>query len=394
MGDNKVLTDKGFVHKTYNDLLNVQIDRAKELFGADIDTSEVTPLGKFMRLAIYDIADVYEALEIAYYARFPNTASGQSLDKLMPFAGISRNPATFARHKITLTGTKGFTVEAGFLVGTQSGICFYVTDETILDSVTGTADAVAECTVRGEAGNVIVGEITDIVNPSADVLSVTHISVVSLGEKAESDYELRRRFSSSVSGAGSATSDSIIGAIMRIQGVSGVLIDENDTDETSASGVPRRSFETLVLGNKDLKQQIADTIFSKKPLGIKTYGKEQVEVIDKGGFSHVIKFSWTSEITVYIKIKIQVNTFFESTGVEQIKGNIYRYLESLSNGQSVILTSLYGHIYSVSGVTDVQVLSMSTDGEVYSTDDILCKINEVAVLSMENIFVEVCRNGV
>lgn len=43
------LTDNGFVRRTYDDILNAKIQRAKELFGEDIDTSDLTPLGKIGR---------------------------------------------------------------------------------------------------------------------------------------------------------------------------------------------------------------------------------------------------------------------------------------------------------------------------------------------------------
>ena len=39
------LTELGFERPTYDDLLEAQIARAKELFGEDIDTNETTPLG-------------------------------------------------------------------------------------------------------------------------------------------------------------------------------------------------------------------------------------------------------------------------------------------------------------------------------------------------------------
>lgn len=388
----KSLTDKGFVRPTYADLLKRQIDRAKELFGADIDTGELTPLGKFIRLSVYDLAQAYEELEVTYFARFPNTSSGQSLDRLMPFAGITRNPATPSRQKVTLTGTPDFTIKAGFLVGTQGGINFYLFDETTLNAE-GKASAVVECTQRGEVGNVPAGAITEIVNPSVDVLAVEHTDLFSLGEKTESDYALRLRFMNAVSGSGSATLDSIRGALMRVQGVKGVLIDENDTDETNANGVPRRSFETFVLAPHELAQDIADAIFSKKPVGIKTHGSNGVEVVDKGGFSHTVRFSWTNEIMIYLNVKVRVNNFFESTGSKQILNNITQYIASLLNGQTVVLTSIYGHIYSVSGVMQVTELLMSSDGGVtFSSDDVSCDFDEIPRLPIENITLEVTRN--
>ena len=86
-----VLTEKGFKRPTYDDLLATQITRAKELFGEDIDTSGQSVLGKFLRINVADLAECYELLEDIYYARFPGSARGQSLDRLCTFAGVVRD---------------------------------------------------------------------------------------------------------------------------------------------------------------------------------------------------------------------------------------------------------------------------------------------------------------
>ena len=106
------LTELGFERPTYDELLQKQIERAKLLFGDDIDTGETTPFGKYIRINVADFADLYELAEKVYYARFPNAATGVSLDRLCPFVGISRNPATYARHKIRFHGTAVLTSNA------------------------------------------------------------------------------------------------------------------------------------------------------------------------------------------------------------------------------------------------------------------------------------------
>ena len=58
-----VLSNIGFKRPTYAEILDAQIARAKTLFGDDIETSELTILGKYIRLNVYDIAKLYEELE-------------------------------------------------------------------------------------------------------------------------------------------------------------------------------------------------------------------------------------------------------------------------------------------------------------------------------------------
>lgn len=382
------LTDLGFERPTYDDLLEAQIDRAKELFGEDIDTNESTPLGKYIRLNVADIADCYEILEGIYYARFPHSATGTSLDRLCPFAGISRNQATYATHKVVFHGTAGEYVPEGFEVSNTDGTLIFHTYDAIQIGEDGTVEAEVECEEAGAIGNVGTGKIDTIVSPDANVESVTHVGIVEYGEEIESDVALRARFDESIAGAGSGTAASISGAISRVPLVDGVTVVENDSD-VEVNGIPAHSFECFVLAPESQDSLIAEAIFNKKPLGIKAHGDVEVEVLDAGGTAHVVKFSRTIQVDIYVKIAINVNNFFESDGVQQIKDNVAAYINMHKNGEDIFLSSLYNHIYKATGIVNVSSLTIGTDGSSYSVHDISIADAEVARIKTENIEVVV-----
>jgi len=382
------ITELGFERPNYDDLLEAQIDRAKELFGEDIDTTDSTALGKYIRLNVTDLAECYEILEDIYFARFPNTARGVSLDRLLPFAGIARNQATCAAHNITFTGTAGEYVPEGFEVSANDGNLIFHTYEALQIGTSGTVDGVVYCEEAGTIGNVETGKIDGIVNPDANVESITHKGIASYGEDIESDTALRARFNESISGAGSGTAASISGAIARVELVDGVTVVENDTDET-VSGIPPHSFECFVLAPESQDTLIAEAIFNKKPLGIKAHGDVGVEVVDSGGNKHTVYFSRTIKVNIYIKITVNVNTKFEADGAAQIQESIANYINTLKNGEDVYLASLFNCIYKATGVVNVPSLTMGTNGTTYSTDNIAISDDSVARISTENIKVVV-----
>ena len=378
------LTDLGFERPTYDDILEAQISRAKELFGEDIETDDTTPLGKYIRLNCTDLAECYEILEQVYYARFPHTASGTSLDRLCPFAGISRNQATCATHYVTFSGTAGEYVPAGFEVSTENGEITFHTYDALPISDSGTVTGIVECSEAGTVGNVVTGKIDTIVNPDANVESITHVGIAESGKDEETDTELRQRFDMSISGAGSGTATAISGAISRVEMVDGVTVIENDTDST-VDGMPPHSFECFVLAPESQDTLVAEAIFEKKPLGIKSHGDVSVDVLDTYGNTHTIKFSRTGKIDIYIKATITTNTQFESDGVEQIKTNIASYVNGLKNGDDVYLSSLYSYIYKANGIVNVSSLEMSTGGTYYSTDNVEVSSENVARIDTANI---------
>lgn len=364
------LTELGFKRRTFAEILAAKEQKARELFGEDIDTSELTPLGKFLRINAYDQAITEEEAENIYYSIFPSTATGQSLDRLCWLVGITRNQATPAEYTVKVTGTEGTEVPVGFLVGTDSDLTYF-NDEAKTIGSDGTVNITVLCTESGEIGNVTPTDINTIVNPVANISSVVGVEQTEVGAESESDYSLRARFEEAKEGMGSCNEIAIKSALMRVPTVSSVSIAINDTDETDSGNRPPRSFECYISGGEDYHAQIAETIFDKKPIAIKTYGTVSQTVTDDGGYTHTIKFSHTTDIDVYLKIAIKTTTSFsDDTGKEDIRNNIRNYVNSVGVGKPVILSQLYGLIHEVNGVQEVTAISQSTNGTTWSASNI------------------------
>lgn len=382
------LDNTGFHRPTFEEILTNKINRAKELFGNDIDTSELTPLGKFIRISAYDMEEVWETAEGVYYARFPNTAQGVSLDRLLPFAGITRKTATQAHHKVKITGQADFAIPNGSIFGTVDGMTFYLVNDVVLNS-DGVGEGTVACTVAGTVGNVPLGSINELVNPIAGVETVQHTDILSLGENEETDIALRVRFQKAISGAGFSTLESLIGAILRINGVKSCYIAENDTSNEDSFGRPPHSFECYVYAGDELNTQIAETIFQKKPIGITAHGETTVQLTTLDGRTQDVKFTKVKEVPIHIKVTIKKNEDFELTGAEDVKTAVMGYILSLASGNDVIINSLYGKIFSVPGVKDVSYLALSTDGELYKSENVTINNAQVAITSADKITVEV-----
>ena len=315
------LTAAGFERRTYDEIVQDKITMAQNLFGADINTEENTPLGKFIRINAYDEALISEDMELVYYSIFPNTASGVSLDRLCTFIGISRNPATAARYKVTVSGTAGEIIPMEFLVGTESGIEYHNVNDVEIGS-DGKAELLVDCTELGDIGNVAASDISQIVNPVTGVDSIDSVELVSTGSEEESDYNLRKRFEMSRDGLGSTNAPSVINSILRVPTVTSVGIVENATDSTDSDGRPPHSFQCYVNGGNDYHKQIAESILERKPLGIQTYGDVSETVTDSAGTTHTIKFSHSQTLNIYVKASIKTNASFENTGISDIKSKI------------------------------------------------------------------------
>lgn len=383
------LTELGYTRRTYNEILNEAIQRAKSVFGEDIDTSDLTPLGKFIRLFVYDMAVAEEEIEAVYYSSKPNTARGQSLDRLLPFGGITRNPATAARFLVEFQGTAGHTIPVGFLVGASAGQTYYTVQDVAI-SEEGTCEADVVCTEVGTIGNVSPGAITVIVNPDANVLSVLGKSCLALATNEESDTALRARLKAAMQGSGSCNENSLRSSLLRIPTVLFAAVVANDEDVTDSDGRPPHSFECYVRGGDQYEREIAETIFSKKPIGIKTTGSKSVKIVDASGTEQTIKYSPTRNVEITVRASIKVTNTFPEDGSDQIKTAVANYINGLGIGKSLILSSIYGHIYGVAGVAEVTSLELSTDdGDTFSAANVPVSQFELAVCVGTDLTVEV-----
>lgn len=379
------ITDKGFVRPSYDEILQAQVNRAKVLLGDDIDTSEESVLGKFIRINVFDLNICYETLEDLYYSSFPNTARGQSLDRLGPFAAVSRNQATQARIEVKIKGTVGESVPSAFLLKSDK-TSFYVVNDYTIDS-NGEVVVVANCVDDGEIGNLSTGERLDIQNPRMGIDSAEFIRIVQKGEELESDKDFRIRFSNSLAGAGSSTESAIKGAIYRVPLVDGVSVIDNNSD--TASSIPPHSFACYVLAPESQYDEIAKAIFDKKPLGIQCIGDIERTVYDAWGKPHTVKFFATSKAELKISIQIKTNQYFESSGISQIKDNIANFINNLANGSDVYYTSVFGYIHNVTGVVSVVDLKICKIGQNPGNSDIAIGEQEIARIDVSNISVEV-----
>ena len=379
------ITDKGFVRPSYDEILQAQINRAKVLLGDDIDTSEESVLGKFIRINVFDLNICYETLEDLYYSSFPNTARGQSLDRLGPFAAVSRNQATQARIEVKIKGTVGESVPSAFLLKSDK-TSFYIVNDYTIDS-NGEVVAIANCVDDGVVGNISNGERLDIQNPRMGIDSVEFIRIVQNGEELESDKDFRIRFANSLAGAGSSTESAIKGAIYRVPLVDGVSVIDNNSD--TASSIPPHSFACYVLAPESQYDEIAKAIFDKKPLGIQCIGDIERTVYDAWGKPHTVKFFATSKAELKISMQIKTNQYFESSGISQIKDNIANFINNLANGSDVYYTSVFGYIHNVTGVVSVVDLKICKIGQTPGNSDIAIGEQEIARIDVSNISVEV-----
>lgn len=386
-----MLDGTGFKRKTYYDLQQEMEQRARELFGDDINTTERSPIGIIIRLYAWFLGKTWELAEKVYNSGFVTKAEGVQLDNLTPLYNTRRIAEQSAQVTLDFTGTANYTIFSGTQFATESDILFTLTEDVTLDAVgAGSGIAVAEQT--GATGNVLANTITIQAEPDIDVLTVNNVDNATGGREEETDSELVNRLLDSSASGGSGTGNSIRARLLGVTGVRAASVIENNTMDV-VDGNEAKSIHVYVLGGAE--RDVADAIFEKKAAGIATNGTEVVTVEDASGNDQTIKFDYAVQVPVYVNADVTTNSSYPSDGNQRVEDAIIRYIGGLAQdgteynglgmGDDVIWSRLVQTILgSVEGVEDVTV-TIGKEAGLLGSSNIVIESEEVAQTDVTKI---------
>lgn len=225
--------------------------------------------------------------------------------------------------------------------------------------------------------------ITLIQTPVLGWDSVTNPMAASTGSDEETDSELRERFRKSKYTRATNILESLYSGLISLDNIKEVQIYENDTDVTDDKGIPAHSFLPIVLGGLD--SEVANTIWKRKPLGIRSVGNTSVTIYDSQGFAHQIGFQRPAPVTIYINMNLTTDSNYPENGDESIKTDLVAYFNNnFGIGDDVVYSRLYTPINLVPG-HQVNSLTVGTSPNPSSVSNIAIPFNAIASLSTANI---------
>jgi len=361
----------GFNRKTFNDLIVEAENRAKSLYGPDIQLSENSFFGLLLQLYIFFQDESWQLAEQVYNGAYVDTATGVQLDAAVKYAQITRNQATKAVGVETFNGVDGTFIPVGTLIASGDIQFETLADITI---VGGTTDVSIRAIDLGSGGNVTSNTIITLVNPIAGVTSITNANPTIDGQDEETDPQLRSRYYQTLQISGKSTVDAIRSDILSVSGVRAVTLIENDTDAIVGS-IPPHHFESIIDGGSDTA--VAEAILSSKAFGIGTYGTISVIVQDSAGVYRTINFSRPVIVDIWVNVDITKDLNYPVDGDTQIQTLIVDFINALIIGSSVIVSKLSSETFKVAGVIDSHV-EVSIDGIIFNTNNIIIGSGEKA----------------
>jgi uncharacterized phage protein gp47/JayE len=231
-----------------------------------------------------------------------------------------------------------------------------------------------------------IGSLVDIHTPVSGWLSANNLNAAKIGNNLESDVDLRYRRKESVKLGGSGTVEAIRANLLNLKGVTAVTITENTSDRM-VDFIPPHSFRALVTGGDDL--QIAQTIWQKKPAGIKSDGDLAVATTDSSGLEQVVKFSRPTKHFIYAKIIVTRTVHFNEDCIPTMRRRIVDQINRSGVGANVILKALFLSIFSEKDIANAVINLGGTTRTSYKPKlkeaDVEIKGSEVSITDLSKI---------
>lgn len=200
--------------------------------------------------------------------------------------------------------------------------------------------------------------------PAFTAIEDFYNGVINGGRYRETDEELRQRFKLSPSRLGKATAQAIKSAMLSINGVSDVSVEENHTMMDDTDGRPPKSVEVVIKGGDDL--EVAETLYDVGAAGIEFVGDVSTEIRDVNNQPYLQYYSRV--INKYIWVRLTYTKYdeeeFPSNGAQLIQDTILQTINDLPVGKDVIQGRIASNIYR--NVTGIEVI----DVELFGSTDI------------------------
>lgn len=355
MSDKFGVTEKGFKKKTHQDIVESLEEKAKSLFGDDVNLSSSSPNGWFIGLFAFSLSLIWSVAEKVYNSAYVILAEDQSLDYAVSNLNVKRKGKGKAEVPLIIKGTPGTEINKGWTVETEtnSSIKFETRYNTIIQS-NGETKVQLIAKKAGERGNVPANTITVVTEPISGIDSITNPVAADFGRDRETNHKLRNRYFNQLGQNSSDVIAAITAAVSDINEVRQVKVFENDTEQTNSLGMPMKSVFAVVLGG--YKEDIASAIFTSKAGGIRAYGDIIVDVYDEGGTAHQVGFSRPTNVDTYYTIDLITNDNYPVDGDDMIVNAIVDYLDELIISDNIIHSKITQKVHDAcSGIVDFEL---------------------------------------
>ena len=378
------ITDNGITAPTYAEILEYFQDKARQIFGQDINIDSDTADGQLLAIVAVSLHDV-NSQAIATAAAFnPQTATGTALDSVVKVNGLTRREPTHSQVDLRIVGQAGTQITNGVAVDSFENR--WLLPDSVVIPISGEVAVRATAEELG-AIEAEANSITQIGTPTRGWQTVSNPSAAIVGIAVETDTELQRRQSESTSREAVSLWEAIVASLYEVDDVVRVSGVHNDTNATDADGIPAHSIAMVVDGGD--VQEIAETIWKKKGEGVATFGDIRQDITDEFGNDYPVWFSRPTIKQIAVTITISQDHGYTTQKLPIIKQRIADFINALPIGEDVNLVRVLTSAVTQNGAIDttfkVSAITIGVVGETQAQQPVVIAWDEAAACDTDDV---------
>jgi uncharacterized phage protein gp47/JayE len=279
------------------------------------------------------------------------TSEGIWLDRFLSnYNFIRKQPSKAVTDWLTSDSTPLTFVAIGALtVEDTLGNAFINTTSGNVDG-TGALTLQMESVITGAIQNITAGSLTEIVTPISGINTGANSSDATGGQDQETDTAFRSRFLAGRAGKGYWNIDGIYRALLSLDGVSSVVVEENDQNIV-VNGLPPHSIHCIVDGGIDA--EIAQTIFEKTDTAIERFGSTMVTIQDLQGEDRDIYFDRPTTINIELQY-----TVIGTVDTSALEIALAEYINNAGIGSTISSWKASNYIEKQINISGIQSLTI------------------------------------
>lgn len=295
-------------------------------FGGQLNSDLSTPQGQMATTEAAVIGSLLDFMALVYNSLDPLVASGRAQDAIGNIYFLTRNGASATTVQATISGAAGQSIPSGTIIATDGEYQFVLSSDatigaagTVGVTLTNTQTGAIPCAPNSLSLYQFVGGVTGVSNDSAGVI----------GQNAEGRIAFERRRNDTVAANSMGQAGSVLGQILKIDGVTDAYVyDNGDSEPVTYNGVTvsAHSLYCCVAGGNPTDIGLA--IIQKKAPGCGYTGSTVVSVRDPNpsyqgsGPVYQVQYSIAQPVGIYFNITLATGTDVPATALADIQNAI------------------------------------------------------------------------
>lgn len=373
----------------YDQIQSALVRRYKNVYGNDIDVANTTADGIFINNLALIINNILQSFKIVYSNLNVDTASGEYLDMLCRLSNVTRKRSTKSIVYVELTCSSDTELDSNTEFIDNKGVLWIYEGDRI--SITEGEDPIIVKLTCEEYGPVeaLAGSITQTVSNGNIIVDQPNDAI--LGTNNETDEELRARRDQSNGSQGITILDSLVGALLAVEGINDVQVINNNTQVsetmTDTTSIDPHSIYVIIRKREnveinDEENVIGNIIYNTLTPGIATTqfegssdnGEDKHLVISLDDYisdlTNTVYWKESKGIAEHIQFKITKGRNYSDNTTINIITEIINYLNNIHLSQQptendIIITGTYADINAAYVISDVDLSQVSTNPNTY-----------------------------